>query len=316
VTDSRVAERWDPPPISALGTEPREPALPGAFATVLALSVCVPLPVAADQPLGIKAEAVVAIDDNVNRARGDDKISDRFLNVTLSKTFKLPLGRHARLLSRGSIGAERFDRHDDLSRYFAAVQLDLQYRPSAAFGAPTYGVFYRGARDEYESRLRDGYRHSVGVTMHKPLTDRIELFAALAHNIRDAKSTVFDTEDNAARLNLDWSVGRGRATVYAGAEYRNGESVSTAPPALDFVDIAEAIILDDAFSGPPRFAYRFEAHTILTTLGANWALGKGQSLDLSWRRVESESKSKPTYPMADEVRYFDNQLSLAYLLRF
>lgn len=282
---------------------------------MLALVLCPPSPVFAASVLGIQTEAAVSADDNVTRAKGDDRLSDQSLLINASKTFKLSLSRNLRLLASGVVGGEKFNHHDGLSRYFAGLQFTYQYRPSGAFDAPTFGCFFRSFREEYESDLRDGYRHAFGCTVQKPITDRIGVSVALIHNERDGKSRVFDTEDNAARVNLDYSLPPKWGTLYLGAEYHRGDVVSTARPALEFVDIADAIVRDDAFAGG-RSAYRFEAGTVLTTLGYNLRLGRRQSLDFAWRRAESKSKSKPTFPGAGSVRYVDNQISLAYLLKF
>jgi hypothetical protein len=103
--------------------------------------------------------------------------------------------------------------------------------------------------------------------------------------------------------------------VYLGAEYRHGDVVSTARPSLALVNIAEAIVRDDVFTDTERLAYRLNADTVLATLGYNLAFGERHALDLSWRWVQT-AIDQPGSAGADTIRYYVNQLSVAYLVRF
>jgi hypothetical protein len=267
------------------------------------------------ESLAFRAEASYTTDSNVNRASAGETLQDRILGVRASASIAEPLSMRTRALVQGFAGTERFQTYTGLSRNFIGAQGDLQYRSSGEFGAGTYGVFARTAAEYYESNLRDGYRHAFGVTVLKPLTDRIQTFGALAWNIADGGSTVFDTKYVSLRGSADWSLGR-RDVVYLGAEYRRGDIVSTGMATLARVNIADAIIQDDAFGDTTRFAYRFQATTWLATLGYNRALGEKHSLDVSWRRAQSTPLHSPGYGSASEVRYVVSQFSLAYLARF
>jgi hypothetical protein len=80
--------------------------------------------------------------------------------------------------------------------------------------------------------------------------------------------------------------------------------------------IAKVYVLDDAFPGKGLFAYRYEARTWLGVLGSNLPLGPRDSIDLSWRRVQSTPTAHPAFDSPGSLRYIDNQYSAAYLLRF
>jgi hypothetical protein len=287
-----------------------------AAAAALCGALCAPSAARADEPLGIRVEAAVTADSNVTRAQGaGDKFSDQSFGFSLAKSHIFPVSEHTRFVALGKLGGERFGTYSGLSRTFLGLEGEYQYRPSGEFGAPTFGVFGRGYRDYYESHLRDGYRYTAGVRVLRSLTDRLDLYADLTYNRRDGRSKVFDGHDLAALVNLDFSLTQG-GTLYAGAQYRHGDIVSTARPALEFVDIAKAIVEDDVFTDTQRFAYRIEARTIVTTLGYNLALKEGHSLDFSWRWVRSRATDDPGFTGAVPVRYFVSQFSLAYLFRF
>jgi hypothetical protein len=266
---------------------------------------------------GFRAEASYTTDSNVTRAPAGDALRDRILGVRVSAGGVIPLSTRTRAAIQGYVGTQRFSTYTGLSNNFIGTQGDFFFRTSGEFAAPTYGAFVRTAKEEYESTLRDGYRHAFGATVLKPVTDRIQLFGALTRNISDGKSRVFDARNTSVRGNVDWSLGRWD-TVYLGAEYRRGDTVSTAPLTPGRADIADAVTVgpDDAYKDPTLFAYRFKASTWITTLGYNHAFSGGHSLDFSWRRVRSTPLELRGLATASENSYTTNQFSVAYLARF
>jgi len=266
-------------------------------------------------PLDYRVEASAAYDNNIARSRGPGNVlSDHIYNVNAAASFVQPLTENARVRAVGTAGYEAFSRYSRLSRFFLSAEGELQYRPSADFAAPTLSLFGRAAVDFYDSTLRDGYRYTLEGRVLQPLTDLVDLFAALGYNVRDGKSKVFDLQDWSARMNVDYAVAQ-KSTLYLGLEYRRGQSVSSALPELAFVDIAQAIVRDDAFDDG-RGAYRLRAKTGIVTLGFSHALKEDHSLDLSLRWVQSTALDKPSFPGAGTIRYYDAQVSVAYLLRF
>jgi hypothetical protein len=195
------------------------------------------------------------------------------------------------------------------------VRSELQYRPSPDFGAPTFALFGRVFGQDYESDERRGYRYTIGVSAREELTDRIALFGALAYNDRQARSDVFTGRDGSARVNLDYAL-TPVSTFYLSGEYRHGDIVSTGTPDLSNLDVARASVIDDAFPGPVRIAYRFRGDTYLAGVGYNLAIGPRDSLDLSLHFVQSQSGTQPNFPGAGVIRYYDNQFSIVYLVRF
>ena len=270
-----------------------------------------------------RVEASLTADDNVTRAGGSDALRDSILGVRASKGLTLPMSTRTRAIVQGFVGGEKFQKYDGLSHNFFGAQADVQFRSSGEFGAATYSAFLRTQAEYYQSTLRDGYRHAYGVSVLKPLTDRVTFLGALQQNISDGKSTVFDTQNTALRANFDWNPSAWN-TVYFGAEYRKGDFVSTncrgcdPNKTLGLVNTATPnIIQDDAFTDTVRDAYRLKANIIVATLGYNRAFGSGQSLDLSWRRALSSLAQSAVGPATkSDFAYTVNQYSLAYLVRF
>jgi hypothetical protein len=270
-----------------------------------------------------RVEASLTADDNVTRAGGSDALRDTIFGVRASKGLVLPMSSRTRTLVQGFAGGEKFQKYDGLSHNFFGAQADFQFRSSGEFGAATYSAFVRTQAEYYKSDLRDGYRHAYGVTVLKPLTDRVTFLGALQQNITDGKSSVFDTQNTALRANFDWTVGTWN-TFYAGAEYRKGDFVSTncrncdLNKTLGLVNTATPnIIQDDAFTDTVRDAYRLKANIVVATLGYNRGFGSGQSHDLSWRRAQSALAQPVVAPASkSDFAYTVNQFSVAYLVRF
>jgi hypothetical protein len=253
------------------------------------------------------AELAYTSDDNVTRAaREVDILKDSFWAASAGVSFIQWLNRNHRLVARGFLRGEVYDKYDGLSNASAGAQVTYQYRASGQFTAPTYGAFLKTAIVEYDSELRDSNLYTLGASWRKPVTDRVTAFAQLAANVRESDSTVFDTREISLLANVDYSIGS-RGTVYLTYNYLDGDIVSTVEsPWLYIVNAAEAINIDDAFPG--RTAYRLNATTHVVTLGTNLSIGEGHSLDLSARLADSKADGG--------VNYERWLYTLAYLVRF
>lgn len=267
------------------------------------------------KPIDIQVDAGIMFDSNVTRAKESaEKLSDRIYSVNASRSKIFPINENLRAILTGSVGGEKFSRYYKLSRATAGIQGELVYRPSADFDAPTFSVFAQSSAEQYESRLRDGYRYSAGVSIRKPLTDRIALFGALSHHERYTKSAVFNNRFNAARMNVDYTLSA-TETIYLSGEYRRGQIVSTGLSSLENLEVADVFVQDDAYGGGQLFSYRFFGNTVLSTLGYNLGLGPRHSLDLSWQRAQSTPRFRPGFATSPSS-YIADQYSLVYLIRF
>ena len=255
-------------------------------------------------------------DDNVTLGRTDDEILwDQSLSLDASASRAFRMGENARLVLTGLLNGAKFNRYNGLSNLSGGLEAEVQYRRSGAFDAITYAAFARGWLDNYVSRLRDGSHYSVGVSARGALTDRIELFAELAHNERQAHSAVWDLIDHSALLSLDYSMGEG-GTLYLTGQYRRGDVVSDGRATLVNVSLAKVFVLDDAFPNQQWFAYRSAARTWISTVGYNLPLGHQASLDISWRRVQSTPTAHLDFDVQGSLRYVGNQYSIVLLKQF
>lgn len=267
-------------------------------------------------PPDVTVTASYRYEDNVTRApSGPDRLSEHFYALSIDKEFRHLLGEHTQVLAHASIDGELAQRHPGLGRIAGELRGALQYRGSAAFDAPTFALFGSALAESYGSSLRGGYRYAAGVSVLQPVTDRITVFARYAHHWRYARSAVFNTREDAVLVNVDYAVAP-RGNAYLSGEYRRGSVVSTGQPTLQIVDIAELFVRDDVFTDPQMINYRFEATTLLATLGYNLPLGPDSSLDISWRRIQSRSQERPGFAGGTPLEYVDNQFVVACLFRF
>ena len=264
----------------------------------------------------INVDFAYSFDDNVNRAReADEKRWDNVFAMSANVSRNWPIGTNMRVQATALASGEKFDRHAGLGRFSAGGQAELQYRSSGAYDATTLALVGRGLYEQYESHYRTGPRYFLGFNARRALTDRIELFGELGANVRHGNSDVFNWRDYAAKLNIDYALGR-KGTLYLTGEYRRGDTVSSGRPSLVNVGLAEVFVPDDVYEDQGFVAYRFDARTILGTVGVNYPLGARDSIDLSWRRVQSSPRKRPAFDFSGPLRYIDNQYSLVYLMRF
>jgi hypothetical protein len=266
------------------------------------------------QAADFDAELGYTADDNVTRAEREiDILEDHFWAVSAGISLVRWINPNHRLVARGFLRGEQYDKYEGLSNASAGAQLTYQYRSSGEFTAPTFGVFVKTAIVEYDSELRDSNLYTLGASWRKPVTDRVTFFTQLSANVRDSDSTVFDTKETSVLANVDYSIGS-RWTAYLTYNYLDGDIVSTVDasvsPVLYIINAAEAINADDAFpnTGASRTAYRLNATTNVVTFGTNFRISEQHSLDLSVRWAEAQADGG--------VEYERWLYTLAYLARF
>ena len=269
---------------------------------------------ASDEPT-ITADSSVSWDDNVTRAKlPGDMRADVAYTVNASRSWEFALTENSRALLTAVGTGERMQNFNGLSRVAMAAEAAWQYRGSPEFDAATWSLVGKLTGEDYQSTLRDGTRLALGGTVLQPMTDRINLFGALTFNQRNANNKVFSTEDTSLRMNIDYTL-LGGATVYLTGEYRDGDVVSTGHPSLENITIAKARVQDDAFPNGEFFSYKIKGTTTLFTVGYNFGLGARDSLDISWRRVESTPQLRPAWATSPSS-YVSNLISASYLMRF
>lgn len=261
----------------------------------------------------VNVDAGFAFDDNVSRGRLDgEKLSDQVYSLGINTGRIFPINPNLRAQATALLSVDKFHEQTGLGRTSGGVQGELQYRASGDFDAVTYALFARGWIDAYESKLRSGSRVSAGANARRSLTDRVDAFGEVGVNWRRAESDVFEGREYAARFNFDYSLGTA-GTAYLTGEWRRGDTFASGFASLWNLNLADVFVRDDALEGGEFFSYRFEATTLLGTLGYNRPLGPRDSIDFSYRRIRTTPLDTPG---SGPSSYSVNQYSILYLMRF
>ena len=266
--------------------------------------------------LGIMLDAGYTHDYNLTNASAwDDKRSDNAAGISVDINKTLALSDHTRLALHGVLDTQAFATYTGLDRISFNLESEYMVRPSGEFSAPTFGLLLGAGRDQFKSDLRRNNHYSAGITWRQPVTDRIDLYAALKDNVSHTDNRVFNVSYRSAQINLNYGFSSGH-TLYLSSEFRNGDLVSASGPDLAYRNVSSAWIDDDVFTeGQVLRDYRLAARTWLTRLGYNLPLAGKSALDFSWRVARSTSKLAPDYD-ASAIRYVGNQLSIDYLVSF
>jgi hypothetical protein len=263
---------------------------------------------------GLVVSAFAIYDDNVTRT-DSDILSDKSLGLSVSDGLAVPFTPYLRALLDTAASVEHFGQWVGLSHADLSGRAQLQFRPSAAFYAPTFAVSARITGLAYDTSLRSGQRTVADFSVLEPVTDRVFAFVAVTHEERRAENSTFDGRSDGVRLHLDDALDD-KSTLYIALEHRYGDAVTTSLPDPDNRYLALARTPDPAFGDTGRITYRIKGATNFMTMGLNRVIGAGQSLDLSWRKAALKPARALDYYGATEAKYTDNQIALTYLVQF
>jgi len=263
------------------------------------------------------AEVSYAGDDNVtNGSREKDIREDTFYEVNAGVGYRHDffgsqlLGYSLRV---GTKGYSVFDKLNE-SRIRGGIKYSFQF--SRGFTAPVFSIDFFGIEKSSNSDIRDSSTAGVTFQMSRWLTDKTSLIAGLGVTEEEAEGTVFDLERTRAFVNIDLLL-TSQWTGFATYVFIDGDVVSTGEgDSLEVINAAcptfpcDALEPDDAFGGiaTNQFAYRLMAQTQIVTLGLNWKIKEGQSVDMSIRLLNSTTDYG--------IEYDSMLLRASYLISF
>ena len=248
-------------------------------------------------------------DDNVRLAQSDDDIrEDNILSATVKATAGKSLDGFSILNYGGSVTYNKHDSFDTLDNVEFEGNVRYRFALSSGFSAPIYSLRARVGGVEYDTEMRDSTLYSLSAELNKWLTTTINMTAGVGYNGRDSVSEVYDLEEVRAFVNFDTNFTK-TDLVYTTLTFISGDTVSSATPNLDIINVSDAIEPDDAFGGVDanQFAYRIDSNTGVITLGYNRIVTRDISFDVSARYVQSEAKD-------DDSIYYERTIFRASLL--
>ena len=263
---------------------------------------------------GLTGSASLLYDSNVTRTDADG-LSDESLQLAVGDGLVVPLTPYLQSVFSATGSLEQFDHWVGLSHADVAGDASIQYRPSAAFYAPTLTLSQKLSGSAYRVGLRSGFSSATSLSVSEALNDRFTAFLAITHAERRAENSAFDGHFDGARVHLDYQASAA-TTLYATLEHRYGDSTTSSSPDPDDKALALARTPDAAFGDTGRISYRFKASSELATIGINHSLSAERSIDFSWRRATVEPARALGYFGATQAKYVDDQFSVSLLVRF
>jgi hypothetical protein len=268
-----------------------------------------------DEKIRTNVGVMYRLDNNVTRANAPlDIRSDKSLSFKLvaERSWLLDDEKHIGATLKGLVDAEKFQVYSGLDHVSTGLRGELFTHIQ---DMPQFSFFAQSMMDKYQSSLRDGGHHSFGVSVLKAGTEFNTTFS-ITRFIQNGQSAVFNTRHTSANIRisykpLDLGGGSDRGRLYFSGEYQKGDSVSTGTPSLALLDTATVFVKDDVFITPQLVSYRTKAQTFLMTLGYNFPVTDGSSLDISWQGIASYSDVIPPFLSAN-VPYRVSQFSVKF----
>ncbi len=231
-------------------------------------------------------------DDNVRLAQDNDDIRS---DLIVSSTLKAKGGKSIDSFTLWNYGASVtynvFDSFDELNNLEFEINARYRFALNSSFTAPIYSLGVKLGGVEFDSEMRDSTLLSLSAEMNKWLTNTINMTLGIGFKQRESVSEVYDLSEARIFVNFDTELSKADL-VYTTLTLITGDTVSSATPTLEFINVSDAIEPDDAFGGVAanQFAYRIDADTTVITLGYNRILTPDISFDLSARLVDSQAR--------------------------
>jgi hypothetical protein len=282
-----------------------------ARSMVLALAMALAHGARADEILDVQAGLL--FDSNLPRAEyAHDVKSDTALQASVAWGRFIPLADGLGLRATIDAAGEVYAHYTGLNNVAAGGSLALRRKFGLGAFAPWISFSAAGARLDYHSRLRDGWRTELGVGAGRRLTQAWNVSTRFAYQHRTADENdaivpgvsgdVFDLQSHQAGVTSEVSVTE-RLSLALGYDYRRGDVASTTLRNFAIFTHSDAIERDPVF-GADTIGYRIFAITRAWRCGASYAVGVSGSINLTAERWVSRSRGG--------IDYFNTLVGLAY----
>ncbi len=231
-------------------------------------------------------------DDNVRLAQDDDDIrEDSIISASIKARGGKSLDSYTIWNYGGSVTYNQFETFDGLNHYEVEANTRYRFALSSGFTSPIYTLGARLTGLEFDSEMRDSTIISLSAELTKWLTNTLNMTTGIGFKTRESKSETYDTEEIRFFVNLDTNLSK-TDLIYTTFTYITGDTVSSATPTLDIINVSDSIEADDAFGGVDsnQFAYRIDSETFVVTVGYNKIYSPDLSFDFSVRLVDTEAK--------------------------
>lgn len=214
----------------------------------------------------------------------------------------------------------------ELNQLNTGLKLGIRHKFGLGSYQPWIKGFVSSGYISSRSKLREGYQTYAGITLGKPLHDRIDMVLSYHFEHRESSNTqtiaprklkargfspsvsssVYDIEGHTVELQFNAQLTQ-HWFLTVGYAFRDGDIVSTTKPSLasQHRRVVDAVVIDDALSG---WAYRADGITHTYSIDASYTLMKGDaSINLGYQHIEGH---------ADPFTYRNNLFRLNFLYNF
>jgi hypothetical protein len=256
----------------------------------------------------IRAE--VLYNDNLSRSEhASDMREDTSISFAAVAGYHLQPGDYTGLTITGTLGRTQYRRHTGLSNTEANLGLQLARKFGLGDRAPSLTLELETGRNEFNLGIRDAWNYRAGLSLHKRLSDRVNLNGGLRYEKRDGDHDLPRPLPVRPRPGNSWDVST--RSLFVGGEYeldanywlsgnyafQDGEVTSTALSYPRIFEAATAITLDPQF-GPLTVAYRLPARTHIVTLELNRAVLQAGTLYAGFEYQITQGSKSIDYDVA------------------
>ena len=253
-----------------------------------------------------RAEVGVRHYSNLNNSPfGPDILRDQATGATVSTGTSFPLGAGEDLSVRGEFQSEVFDRYKGVSNRSLGAQLTWWKKWDFGAYAPWTGIELSSTRLNFNSSIRNGWRHQLTPGVGKRLSEQWNLRGDYQLEWRTAKSLepdqpglsgdVFSQTSQSLVLNAEYAW-NDKLQLAFGYLIRRGDVVATVQehPGTNIVESSKAIALDPVF-GEEFYTYRLFGTTRGPSLNANIVLTPKSLMNLSIQHLVTHGAGGNNY---------------------
>jgi hypothetical protein len=253
-----------------------------------------------------RAEVGVRHDTNINNSPfASDILRDRATSATVSTGTSFPLGVGEDLALRGEFQSEVFDRYKGVSNRSLGAQLTWWKKWGLGAYAPWTGVELSSTRLNFNSSIRNSWRHQLTPGIGQRLSEQWNLRGDYQLEWRTAKSLepdqpglsgdVFSQTSQNLILNAEYTW-NDKLQLAFGYLIRRGDVVATVQehPGTNIVESSKAIALDPVF-GDEFYTYRLTGTTQGPSLIASIMLSPKWLMKLSMQNLVTHAAGGNAY---------------------
>ena len=247
------------------------------------------------------AEIVYATNDNINNGMiGPAEESEQVVTPSLLLGRIYQITDFSRLFLTANFSKGFHHNFDDLDFTDIGITTTLRHKLGIGLFKPWVGTSVTYTDINSKSRIREGHRYAIGLSVGKRIHERIDIHAAYAYDNRNSidsepaipplPGNVYDLKGHkvSAGANI---VALENALVSFNYSYRDGDTASSCKAEFIPFPIVQAITVDDGFPKGEFCAYRMESTKSFYAANLSYSFLNGHaSANLGYEHIVGKAK--------------------------